>query len=248
MPLSTLQGSECLHYLKSQYNTTLQEFITIGIGLSDDPMGTLTEVLQTLLECEQWGNEAKECILQVAKEQYNYQLGMLASKSSGWHFSALKAKSDKIEKLDIGSMITDMQQIAPDLCTLVEDLMSADKKLIARRMDQAALRERKAAERKAKRDARHAREAATADGAGGHDQLLGEDDDIWNLVPDIDIELVDAFENQYWTQDFEPHMPEDPSDDASAHDEDRARERRVALTKIVRTLDSITMSKLTNNT
>ena len=62
MPLSTSQGSECLHYLKSQYNATLQEFVAVGIGLSDNPMGALMEVLQTLLECEQWGNGVKECI------------------------------------------------------------------------------------------------------------------------------------------------------------------------------------------
>ena len=42
----------------------------------------------------------------------------------------------------------------------------------------------------------------------------------------LNLEDIDLDEDQYWSRDFEPHMPEDPSDNGSAHDEDRARERR----------------------
>ena len=111
--------------------------------------------------------------------------------------------------------------------------MSADKKLIARRMELAAARERKAKEWKQRHAQRVAQGVAEAvDESEGNNAAEGEDDDIWNQVPEIDIDLVD--EDQYWTQHFEPHMPGDPSDDTSAHDEDRARDRRISLTKIVR--------------
>ena len=113
------------------------------------------------------GQGGKGCILQVTKGHFSDQLSILASKSSGWHLSALKAESHKIEDLDLETMLCDMQCIAPDLCTFIQEMMSADRKLVAR------------------------------------------------------------------CADFEPHMPEDPSDNGCAHDEDRARERRDSLTKIV---------------
>ena len=60
MPLSTVQGSECLHYLKTHYNTTLQELVAVWLGLTNDPLGTLTEILRAFLDDERWGKEAKD--------------------------------------------------------------------------------------------------------------------------------------------------------------------------------------------
>lgn len=59
VPLSTVQGSECVHYLEIHYNTALQELLAVGVGLINDPMGTLMEILHTFLEHERWGEGAK---------------------------------------------------------------------------------------------------------------------------------------------------------------------------------------------
>ena len=53
MPLSTAQGFECLHYLKTHYNTTLQELVAVGLSrLTNDPIGALTEILHAFLDHE----------------------------------------------------------------------------------------------------------------------------------------------------------------------------------------------------
>lgn len=251
MPLSSTQCHEILHYLKTIYNVTLIDLVRAVVNTADNPIEIFTEVMEMFMTHDRCDEEAKQCVLQKAREQYSGQLGTLASKGSGWHFSALKAKARKIESLDLETMLYEMERIAPDLCVLISDLMSADRKLAARRVELAAIREKKAAALKRKRAERAARKARAADAAAesSSDEELwrsvgdasalereewDEDEQLWAQLPNIsegDLNAID--EETYWRQEFEPHMPEDPTDETSAHDVDRALERRNALTRIV---------------
>lgn len=256
MLLSTIQISGAVQYLNSHpTGATVTDFIFSVVNLSDNPVSLFTNILHTFLDHEQWGHEARGHVLELAREQYSTQLDVLASKGSGWHFSALKAKARKIEDLDVETMLSQMEELAPDLCSLVGDLLSANKALDARRLRHAEKRKTQAAELKAKRVQKVAHKAGedTARNAGSDEedmwQSLGdmpdledipdpdEDQELWAQLPNIlagDLENGD--EDAYWRRESEPHMPEDPADGTSGHDEDRADERRKALLKIVRNI------------
>lgn len=228
-------------------NATMIDIVDSVLQSNHNPISIFKEIIQRYLDHETWGTEARAWVIQLAREQYGSQLGVLASKSSGWHFSALKAKACKIEDLEVETMLRGMQQIAPDLCSLISELMSADKKLDTRRIELAATREKRAAELKTKRDTAKAAHNARAADLEDNDEVMywqsvGDVPDLEHEERDEEEELWAQFgsleddEDTYWRQEFEPHMPEDPSDEASAHDVDHARERRNSLLKIVRTM------------
>lgn len=267
MPLSSEQCDEISQYLTTIYNATFIDLVLAMINTIDNPIGIFTEILEIFMNHNRCNEEANQIILQRAREQYSVQLGTLASKGSGWHFSALNAKARKIEDLDLETVLYEMQQIAPDLCVLISDLMSADRKLAARRLELAAVRERKAAALKRRRAERAARNVRAADvgvaaaepgsdeelwqSVGDAPMLEGEEQDddeqlLWAQLPNISEGDLDAIDKDaYWRQEFEPHIPEDPADETSAHDVDRALERRNSLMKIVR-LISIFCERLNN--
>ncbi|KAK7680589.1 hypothetical protein QCA50_016371 [Cerrena zonata] len=254
--LSPAQISEILHYLKSNYHASLVDLVISAVTLNNNPMNIFMEIVHRFLNHDVCGPLATEIILQVARERYMAQLSMLASKASGWHFSAKKAKAHRIEDLDIEPMLEQMQQVAPDLCMLVGDLLSANKGLAARRENRAVTRERRVAERR-ERQAQRAARNTTAPTASAEEQRpsaeIDSDEELWRSVddtptryeeeeneeglwaqlPDNPAEDPDGDDEEaYWRDDFEPHMPEDPTDATSGHDVDCAYERRHALLKI----------------
>lgn len=238
-----MQCNEILNYLTTIYNAKFTDLVLAMVNTADNPTGIFTEILEVFLSHDRCDEGARQCILQKAREQYSVQLGTLTSKGSRWHFSALKAKACKIEELDLETMLPEMQQIAPDLCILISDLMSADRKLAARRVELAAVRMKKAAVLKKNRSERAARKVRVAD-VGDVVAESSSEEELWQSVGDApalerdeDEELwaqLDAIDEEaYWREEFEPHIPEDPTDETSAHDVDHALERRNSLTKIV---------------
>ncbi|KAK7677433.1 hypothetical protein QCA50_019546 [Cerrena zonata] len=233
--LSPIQLLEALHYMKTHYNASLMDVVVFAVTLNDNPKNIFTEILQTLLDNEVCGPGAIEWLFQTVRESYTSQLDALAAKASGWHFSAVRAKARDIEDLDIEPMLLEMQQVTPDLCTLVGDLLSADRVLATYCEKRAVTQEKKAKKWKRNSVPQSAHELAAliiatkdhpSTEAGLDDGLwqnfddlpplhsieegtpMDSDEDLWGQLPDISVANLGRDDEEiYWRQDFESHIP-----------------------------------------
>lgn len=73
----------------------------------------------------------------MVNESYRAELEALSSKSTGFHFSAMKTTEEKLKNFSVEDTIARYQDIAPNLWELIKKLLTADIHSAKRKMERA---------------------------------------------------------------------------------------------------------------
>lgn len=103
-------------------NTLLTDSRLHNHPLSDQLRSGASDIWTALLNIDDHRQHAEIWARQTTTHMYLKEIRLLTNKDNGWHFSAVHASTDQIEGFHLNEMVACMQELAPSLWELLDNL------------------------------------------------------------------------------------------------------------------------------